>query len=211
MDPKLRAPRGQGLKSPAGGAGGAVPPPSRRGRDGLQEVGKVQGAGGGRGRWRFRRGQNESCKLQPSCKHWGDCIRLEAGGFMPAGEEIPSQSRKDFDVHLPNLPPLLVLERARPGPKALGSLPVCTARGLGSPGPRRSLPQGPTLDGPCLLSWARLFLEMSSLSLSYPLQSNGQVGKITDFFSPRRIKRPASQGKFYKPMMSMMQGKDHTV
>lgn len=45
---------------------------------------------------------------------------------MPARGGIPSPSRKDFDVHLPNLPSLLVLERASPGPKALGSLLLCT-------------------------------------------------------------------------------------
>lgn len=47
MDPKLRALSGQGLKSPASRRGRrSCPCPLRRGRDGLQEVGKVQGAGG---------------------------------------------------------------------------------------------------------------------------------------------------------------------
>lgn len=172
-------------------------------------MGKVQGAGEG------------SLEIQTRAERVLQVASMEGGRGGPAfvGRQVVScQREKRFPLKvgriLMSISPtslLLVVGRASPGPKALGSLHGCTALWFwGRPGPQRSLARGPTLDGPCLL-WGRLLLEMRALS-PFPLLSKAKArsGKLQTSCS-RRIKWPASQGKFYKPVMSMVQGEDRTV
>lgn len=182
-DPELRAPSGQGLKSRAGGAGELSLPPRGVGRGGLQEVGNVQGGQGGRGRWRFRPGQNESCKLQPASRGETALVGRQVVSCQREGGGIPSRSRKDFDVHLPTLP-APSFGTCQPRPQSPGQPPRLHSTWFGESG-TSALPTLPTPQGPHT-GWTlfALFLEMSSLSRSYSFQSKGQVRKITDSFFP---------------------------
>lgn len=102
------------------------------------------------------------------------------------GGGIPSRSRKDVDVHLPNLP-APSFGTCQPRPQSPWQPPRLHSTWFGESG-TSALPTLPTA-GPHT-GWTlfalsgRLFLEMSSLSRSYSLQSKGQVRKITDSFFP---------------------------
>lgn len=154
------------------------------------------------------RGQDESCKLQPS-GHMGNCISGEAGGarFHASGRRGSVSELGGCRGPSPRPSPA-VSDRAKdPGRKALGSLlgRVRTALGSGRPGLRAPDSAAPIPEcGPRLLSWAP-FVSGNEFSLSSSLQSKVQVRKITYFFPG--IKSPRLQGKFYNPMMSTMREK----
>lgn len=143
-------------------------------------------------------------------------VRQVAPGFMGVGEKVQSQSWQDFDVRLSPRP--IVLECAETRPETLGAQQtpgsrVPTERHCRCSGPRAPDSKPWTLEcGTCLLSWAPFVSgnELVPSLFSFPSKAKARSGKLHTTFS-QRIKAPPLQGKFYKPVMSMMQGEDHTV